>query len=150
MRCSLDRKAGTVVYGLALAASAAACGSAMRVDNPFDDGPPPPSLDDAAWTPDEIGHDEILVRGANDLTAMALVRRLRPGWLRARGQSSFSDPSASYPVVYVDEIRHGGLETLHSIPTSEVESMQYFSSADATTRWGTGHPSGVINVVTGR
>jgi hypothetical protein len=55
-----------------------------------------------------------------------------------------------YPVVYIDEIRHGGLGTLHGIPASEILSIQYFSTADATTRWGTGHPSGVINIETGR
>lgn len=81
---------------------------------------------------------------------MALIRRLRPAWLRARGQKSFADPSATYPTVYIDEIRHGGLATLHQIPSSEILSMEFFSMADATIRWGTGHPSGVINIVTGR
>jgi len=55
-----------------------------------------------------------------------------------------------YPIVYIDEIRHGALTTLGQIPTSEIRTLQFFSTADATTRWGTGHPSGVINVVTGR
>ena len=89
-------------------------------------------------------------RGRNDLTAMALIRRLRPSWLSSRGQTSLTDPAASYPVVYIDEIRHGGLPSLHRIPTSEIYRMEFFNTADATTRWGTGHRSGVINIVTGR
>ena len=79
-----------------------------------------------------------------------LIQRLRPAWLLPRGQNSLTDPAASYPIVYFDAIRHGTLVTLHLIPTSEIQRVEFIGSADATTRWGTGHPAGVINVVTGR
>jgi hypothetical protein len=138
-----------LLFGVAVAIATAACGRALMAD-PFTDAPPSARPESEAGSPDEILRPEILSRGNNDLTAMALVRRLRPAWLRARGQNSFSDPGTMYPVVYIDEIRHGRLETLHQIPSSEILSMQFFGTADATTRWGTGHPSGVINVVTGR
>ncbi|NNF14042.1 MAG: hypothetical protein HKN72_12500 [Gemmatimonadetes bacterium] len=100
--------------------------------------------------PDEITRKEIVSRGQNVVTAFALIRRLRPSWLRARGQTSFTSGAASYPIVYIDEVWHGGLPTLHRIPTSEIQRLEFYNTADATTRWGTGHPSGVINVVTGR
>lgn len=100
--------------------------------------------------PDEITREEITSRAQNVVTAFALIRRLRPNWLRARGQTSFTSGAASYPTVYIDEVRHGGLPTLHRIPTSEIQRLEFFSTADATTRWGTGHQAGVINVVTGR
>ena len=156
MRCSAYGKPRLVVAGLAVAVATAACGGvtgspvAGSRPSPFTDGPTTQTLDDEAWSPDKIARAEILSRGSNEHTAMGLVRRLRPAWLRARGQKSFTDPSADYPVVYVDAIRRGGLSTLYQIPSSEILSLQFFGTADATTRWGTGHPSGVINIVTGR
>ena len=149
MRCPTPRRSVSLFAGLAAALLAAGCG-APSLPNPFTASPVPADLEDRAWSPNEILRAEIRNRGKNDHTAMALIRRLRPTWLRARGEKSLTDPSAKYPVVYIDEIRHGGLPTLHHIPAGEILSMEYYSTADATIRWGTGHPSGVINVVTGR
>ena len=147
MHRSIDRALGRLAV-VALACGACAPFSA-RAPDPFTDAAPSTSSG-MPRSLDELHRDEIEDRGGNDLTAMALIRRLRPAWLRARGQDSLTDPGATYPVVYLDEIRHGGLETLHQIPAAEILSMRFFGSADATTRWGTGHPSGAINVVTGR
>lgn len=142
-----DRGIGRVALSVVTALTCAGCGLfGAGTRNPFTD----PPAESRSWSPDEIDRAEIVERGSNDLTAMALIRRLRPAWLRARGQDSISNASGTYPVVYIDEIRHGGLATLDQIPTAEIQSLQFFSAADATTRWGTGHPSGVINVVTGR
>jgi hypothetical protein len=133
---------------LILAGTATAC-APQHAPNPFG-ATSSAEFDPTKILPNEISREEIDSRGRNYLTAMALIRRLRPGWLIARGQDSLVDGSSSYPVVYIDEIRHGGLPTLNRIPASEIQRMEFFSTADATTRWGTGHPSGAINVVTGR
>lgn len=125
------------------------CGVMNRAD-PFASEPLSPEAAKEEPSPDKIVRSEILERGATDHTAMKLIRRLRPSWLRSRGQKSFSDEGGTYPVVYIDNIRHGTLSTLHTIPTSEILRILFISTADATTRWGTGHPSGVINIVTGR
>lgn len=150
MPCSFPRRYRPVA-GLALVLSATGClfGSAP-VANPFDDTPPTAGPTSAAWSPDEVSRAEIMEKSPHDLSAMSVIRRLRPGWLRARGQNSFDDTRTAYPLVYIDEIRHGSLSTLHGIPTSEIQRLEFHSTADATTRWGTGHPAGVINVVTGR
>lgn len=149
MRCSIRGTCAFLLGGLTMTLVAAAC-SSPGLPNPFTDTPSSVELEDRAWSPDEIVRAEITARGKNDHTAMELIRRLRPTWLRARGEKSLTDPSAKYPIVYIDEIRHGGLSTLHRIPAGEILSMEFYSTADATTRWGTGHSSGVINVVTGR
>ena len=103
-----------------------------------------------AWSPDRLLRTEIVQRGGTDHTAMEIIRRLRPGWLRSRGQNSFTSSSSMYPVVYIDNIRHGGLGSLYRIPTAEILRIEFIGTADATTRWGTGHSSGVINIITGR
>jgi hypothetical protein len=77
------------------------------------------------------------------LDAYDAIRRLRPQWLNSRGGSS--------PQVLVDGTRQpGGLESLRSIRSSEIQEMRYMSSSDATTRFGTGFDGGAILVTTRR
>ena len=144
MRCPASASA----LGLAVAVSLGACGS---TPNSFE-SPPSPARDEVGQRalPDEISREEIDRRGKTDPTAYALIQRLRPNWLLTRGQISITNPGAAYPVVYIDKIRHGGLMTLHEITPNQIQRMEFIRAADATTRWGTGHRSGVINVVTGR
>lgn len=78
------------------------------------------------------------------------IQRLRPEFLRGRGQLSIEDPSGSLPVVYLDGMRVGGLDVLRTIRVAEVHEVRFYSAADATTRYGTGHPGGVIAVMTRR
>jgi hypothetical protein len=42
------------------------------------------------------------------------------------------------------------LTGLSTIPANRVREIRYINAADATTRWGTGHASGVILVTTKR
>jgi hypothetical protein len=76
-------------------------------------------------------------------TAMDVVRRLRPAWLRVR-------TGGDEAVVYIDRTRRGGLELLRSLVVEVVLEMRYMSPSDATTRFGTGHRGGVILVTTKR
>lgn len=104
-----------------------------------------------SYPPNEISRAEILERGSNSSNAMQVIRRLRPAWLRARGSNSFTSAGAMYAVVYIDNIRRpGGLSALFNIPVGEIRMMEFIGPANATTRWGTGHQSGVILVRTGR
>lgn len=96
--------------------------------------------------------------GANE-TAFALVRRLKPGWLRARTQGSLTDPQfcsanvcrsgePQYAVVRVDDLTFGDLNSLERISATQVDRIEYVSALDATTRFGTGYPGGAIIVWT--
>ena len=99
---------------------------------------------------DEIVRAEILNDAAVFTTAYDVVRRLRPGWLMARGRPSFIDPNAGDPLVYVDEVQYGLLDSLYRIPANDILRMVFIGAADATTRWGLGHADGVISIVTVR
>ena len=142
MRCTVN------ALGLAVLVCLGACTS---VPNPFS-RPPSPASDDGERRTfrDELLREEILRDGDAEPTTYDLIERLRPNWLRARGQVSFANPGASYPIVYIDDFRHGGLMTLHQIPPDQIRRMEFIRAIDATIRWGTGHQSGVINIVTGR
>lgn len=71
-----------------------------------------------------------------------VIRRLRPSWLRPRGNLVAR--------AFVDNTRFGDLEQLQSLALEIVQEIRYFSASDATTRFGTGYPGGVVQVITKR
>ncbi|HEX9581695.1 MAG TPA: hypothetical protein VF970_11380 [Gemmatimonadales bacterium] len=99
-------------------------------------------------------------RGSNVITAEMLadqpvnsayeaVQRLRPRWLIERGPTTLA-ATGNPVVVYVDNQRMGGVEELRTIAVHTVEEIRFRDASDATTRYGTGHTSGAIEVTTRR
>jgi len=86
------------------------------------------------------------IEAINVSNAMDVIQRLHPEFLRGRGRNSIASGDAQFPVVYVDGVRAGELEVLRSIPAHDVREIRFVSAADATTRYGTGHTGGVIEV----
>ena len=90
-------------------------------------------------------------------TALEIVQSLRPQMMRnratttsaSRSTTGYTDGAAATAgvVVYMDDTRLGEVATLSSIPAQGVREIRYIGASDATTRWGTGHSSGVIQVV---
>ncbi|MDE0898445.1 MAG: hypothetical protein OSA81_05455 [Longimicrobiales bacterium] len=80
------------------------------------------------------------------MDALTGIQRLRPRWLQSRAGSGAGDP----PVLYVDGARRGATTDLATMRVAEVEQMNYMSASDATTRYGTGHGGGAIQVTTRR
>jgi hypothetical protein len=85
-----------------------------------------------------IPNDEL--RTLEPMSAYEAVRRLRPHWLIARTPGEVQ--------VHLDETRFGEAVSLQRISADQVREMRYMSASDATTRFGTGYPNGVILVVT--
>lgn len=81
--------------------------------------------------------------------AYEAVQTLRSLWLRSRASPTPSDPNPQ-PVVYVDGAARGGLQELRSVSVQDIETIRYINGRDATTRWGTGHHAGVIEIRTRR
>lgn len=67
--------------------------------------------------------------------AYDLVNRLRPQWLRTTGVGSVSggNPSAYGIVVFLDNVRLGGVETLRSVDSGSVASIRYLTPERAAT-----------------
>ena len=81
------------------------------------------------------------------LTAVDVVRRLRPRWLQGRGAGT---GGSNLPQLILDGARMGNAASeLRSISVADISEMQYMSASDATMRYGTNFPGGAI-VVTSR
>ncbi|MCK5651612.1 MAG: hypothetical protein KAJ42_09555 [Gemmatimonadetes bacterium] len=79
-------------------------------------------------------------------TAWDAIRQLRPSWLRSRGTRSFG--GEIYPRVIVDSMTPEPMEYLHNLDCRSIQEIRYFDPREATTRFGTGFPSGAIVVTT--
>jgi hypothetical protein len=99
-------------------------------------------------SPGAIGYQTISEGSYANLTAHEIINHLRPEWLRPRGAVSLQSPNASYPVVYVNGTRYGPLDSLRQLPSDSIRQIEYMGASDATTRFGTGHPGGVIMITT--
>lgn len=82
--------------------------------------------------------------------ALEVVRQLRSHWLTTRGVAGANDPGAGGIMVYVDGVRRGGLESLEQIGIEQVGQIRFLDANNATTRYGTGHPNGAIEITTKR
>ncbi len=92
---------------------------------------------------DLITREQIDANPSQD--AFELVQRLRPDFLRERGAMSLTQGRA-LAVVYLDGVRRGGPDALKTIRSNEVQEIRFVSATDATTRWGTDHSGGAIEV----
>jgi hypothetical protein len=75
--------------------------------------------------------------------ALEIVQNLRPAMMRPR-------PGGGPVMLYLDDVKMMDLNGLSTVPSGRIREIRYISAQDATTRWGTGHASGVILVTTKR
>jgi hypothetical protein len=88
-----------------------------------------------------LGEDDIARTDAP--TAYQAIRQLRPEFLsvaRARG-------TTDEPAVYVDGVRLGGVDVLHTLATTTIREIHRLTPPEATFRFGPGHSAGAIMVV---
>jgi hypothetical protein len=93
-----------------------------------------------------ITADEIAKSNASN--AYEAVERLRPAFFQTRGSQSIQNTAPPTPVVYVDGMRYGAVQSLMSLPTISIISIQYMNALDATQRFGIGNDGGAILVTT--
>jgi hypothetical protein len=86
------------------------------------------------------------IRETRSSNAFEVVETLRSNWLLTRGVDSFGSPGQV--LVYYNDTRLGGIETLRTIPINDVGQIQYFDGTQASARWGLDHGQGVIYVTT--
>ncbi len=82
--------------------------------------------------------------GIDYLSGLEAVRRLRPNWLRVRGQITFFRQRSEGIRLYVDGRHRHDRSELGSIRTSDIRQMQFLTGREATMRYGTDHGDGAI------
>lgn len=90
------------------------------------------------------------VEASSARNAYDLVQSLRPQWLRGRGATSLRNTQPALPVVYVDGMRFGPVESLRQLTVESLQRLEFMSAPDATNRFGTGHGGGALLVQTRR
>jgi hypothetical protein len=118
--------------------------------------------------------EEPAIRGRTILDA---IQRLRPNWMRSRGATDMGslggtgtqpkgascgnvagasrgscsavgeNQSQNVPGLIVNDVRQD-FEMMRRIRAVEVQSAAYLNAADATTRYGSGYPNGVVIITT--
>ncbi|MBV9880105.1 MAG: hypothetical protein JO180_06385 [Gemmatirosa sp.] len=91
---------------------------------------------------DEISLAELREHHFTD--AYAAVEALHSNWLQTRGTDSFASPGQV--LVYMDDSRIGGVESLRNIATNTISFIRHYDGLAATARWGLDHGNGVIYV----
>lgn len=104
--------------------------------------------DSTSGSRNHITQEELANPQVQTMSAFDAIRRLRPRWLRSR--ASGSGGAQTLPVVYLNGTRYGNTDSLASLRVSDIEEMRFINSRDATTRFGTGVPGGVIAIETRR
>jgi hypothetical protein len=79
--------------------------------------------------------------------ALEAVQALRPNWLQTRGANTLIT-SQTAVLVYLNDNRLGGIETLSSVITPSIVTIRHFDGIAATARWGLDHGQGVILIST--
>ncbi len=92
--------------------------------------------------------EEIDGEGLVFTNAYEIVRQFRPQWLVKRGRAKISSQAYDYVVVYVDNIRQGDPQTLHTITALSVQEIEHYNMAQAQRLGPIAHPHGAIVVRT--
>ena len=78
----------------------------------------------------------------------------RPFFLKSRGVRSLREAPAGqtveYPVVYIDRMYYGDLESLKTVSVTIIDQIRYLDFNSATVQFGTGHTGGIIHITTKR
>jgi hypothetical protein len=124
-----------VAIACALALAACAHGTRAARDRA-------PSHDSDLLTTEELS-------GVIGSTVYDAVRQLRPEWLMRGHPGAVLARTQGDLILYVDGTRYGaGIEGLRTLTLRSVASVQYFSPGAAQARFGAGHISGAIEVIT--
>lgn len=145
------RFASTALALLVLVATGCASGGAA-VSTTSGEGAEAQAARPARGTLNLIPNAEVEAAGGDILNAYDLVYRLRPSMMRYRNQTAGTTSSGEVtgPIAYVDDVRLGALDLLRTVMRATVKEIRFISPTDATTRWGTGHSNGVVQVITKR
>jgi hypothetical protein len=75
------------------------------------------------------------------------IAKLRPEWLSSRGPTSVTDATPTSVSVYMNGSMLGKADYLKQVAILDVSEVRYWNSAQASARFGMGHPRGVVEII---
>jgi hypothetical protein len=94
--------------------------------------------------PNLITEQEIATSAESNL--YDVVSRLRPMFLKTRGQSTINSGGTEYASVFLDGQYFGELGSLRNIVATQIHEIRYLSGPDAVSRYGMRYGSGAVDV----
>lgn len=88
------------------------------------------------------------IEGSGSVTAYDAVQKLRGTFLSDRGKTTIIGTSSSMPVVFLDGIRYGDIQSLRNISATQVATIRLYRAWEAQQKFGNGQMGGVIEVTT--
>lgn len=139
------------VSAACLALLLAACAGSGPRSTPSRAGKPQSDVLAASTRPrtsrDVLTEDDIKAATAAD--AYDLIQRLRPAWLRQKGDPSQMDADGSREIrVWVNGRDAGGLSVLRNYDSHQIVSIRWVDSINARATYGRGYGRGVIALQT--
>jgi len=127
----MDRIVRNIVVSLTLLVTAACASSGAQK---------------SSGSPDKL--DQVEIASANTTSVYDVIQRLRPNWLRPPGMTmtGLQNSGSQKVTVYLDNQPLGGIETLRSITTPSVLSMEFLTPTRAA-NVVTNMPNGVATAV---
>jgi hypothetical protein len=81
--------------------------------------------------------------------AYEVVRKLRPSYLVSRGEITINAAQNRVtPNIYLNGQLFGAVETLASIPVSQIAEIRLYHAGEAPVQWEQNNPNGLIAVET--
>ncbi len=99
----------------------------------------------AVPNPNVITEDEI--RDAHAGSIYDVIAKLRPQFLRDRGQVGFTSDVRDVATVFLNNEEYGPIASLHDLPAANFEEVRYYSGIDAVTKFGRYYGTGVIQLI---
>ena len=84
------------------------------------------------------------------VNAYEAVQKLRSNFLTDRGKTTILGRSSSKPIVFLDGVQFGEIQSLRNISATQVRSIQLYRAWEAQQRYGNGVTGGAIEVTTRR
>jgi hypothetical protein len=75
------------------------------------------------------------------------ISKLRPEWLSSRGATSVTDATPTSVSVFMNGNMMGKADALRQMTVVEVAEIRYWDAAQASARFGMGHPRGVLEII---
>lgn len=105
----------------------------------------PPQAESAPSARNTLTRTELATSNSSNL--FDAISKLRPEWLSSRGPTSLTDATPASVSVFMDGSMLGKAESLKQLGVLDVTEVRYWDAAQASARFGMGHPRGVLELL---